>query len=78
MHKSMTPPRDYPGLIKPICMMAVDYPSMRDKVFARYPYLRSTYFERRMLFERSSDRMASPVMNVPEFPFERTSIVPRS
>lgn len=78
MHKSMTPPRDYPGLIKPICMMAVDYPSMRDKVFARYPYLRSTYFERRMLFERSSDRLASPVMNVPEFPFERTSIVPRS
>ena len=77
MHKSMTP-RDYPGLIKPIYMMAVDYPSMRDKVFARYPYLRSTYFERRMLFERSSDRMASPVMNVPEFPFERTSIVPRS
>lgn len=78
MHKSMTPPREYPGLIKPICMMAVDYPSMRDKVFARYPYLRSTYFERRMLFERASDRMASPVMNVPEFPFERTSIVPRS
>ncbi len=78
MHKSMTPPRDYPGLIKPICMMAVDYPSMRDKVFARYPFLRSTYFERRMLFERSSDRLASPVMNVPEFPFERTSIAPRS
>jgi hypothetical protein len=78
MHKPMTPPRDYPGLIKPICMMAVDYPSMRDKVFARYPYLRSTYFERRMLFERASERMASQVMNVPEFPFERTSIVPRS
>jgi hypothetical protein len=77
LHKTLTPPREYPGLIKPICLMAVDYPSMRDKVFTRYPYLRSSYFERRMLFERNGERNA-PVINLPEFPFERPSIVPRS
>lgn len=76
MHKSWSPPREYPGLLKPICLMAVDYPAMRDKVFARYPYLRSTFFERRMLFQRSSDQPSLP-MNTSEFPLERTSIVPQ-
>jgi hypothetical protein len=76
MHKSMSPPREYPGLVKPICLMGVDYPAMRDRVFERYPYFRSTYFERRMLFQRNGDR-PSP-MNIPEHPFERATIVPRS
>jgi hypothetical protein len=78
MHKPLSPPREYPGLVKPICLMAVDYAAMRDKVFARYPYLRSSHFERRMLFERSSDRLSPPVVNLPQFPFERASIVPRA
>jgi len=73
---SISPPRDYPSLTKPICLMAIDFPSLRDKVFARYPFLRSSYFERRMLFERNSDRLF-PVVNLPEFPFERASVVPR-
>ncbi|HET6838114.1 MAG TPA: hypothetical protein VFH41_00085 [Bradyrhizobium sp.] len=77
MHRPLSPPREYPGLVKPICLMAVDYPTMRDKVFARYSYFRSSYFERRMLFERSSDR-SSPVVNSREFPFARATIVPRS
>jgi hypothetical protein len=77
MHKSLSSPRQYPGLVKPICLMVVDYPAMREKVFARYPYLRSSYFERRMLFERSSDRHSS-VMNLPQFPFERAAVLPRS
>ena len=74
---TISPPRDYPTLTKPICLMAIEFPGMRDKVFARYPHLRSSYFERRMLFERHSDRL-SPVANLPEFPFERASVVPRS
>ena len=77
LHKPVSPPRQYPGLVKPICLMAVNYPAMRDKVFARYPFLRSTYFERRMLFDRSHDQ-ASQVTKVSEFPFERATIVPRS
>jgi hypothetical protein len=74
---TISPPRDYPSLIKPICLMAIDFPSMREKVFARYPFLRSSYFERRMLFERNSDR-PSPVMDSPGFPFEHASVVPGS
>jgi N-acyl-L-homoserine lactone synthetase len=54
LHRPISPPRVYPGLTKPICLMAVDYPAMREKVFARYPYFRSSQFERRMLFERGA------------------------
>lgn len=77
LHQPLSGPRDYPGLTKPICLMAADFPAMRNKVFARYPYLRSSYFERRMLFERSTPRLAPP-LELPEFPFIRASIVPRS
>lgn len=76
-HQPMSPPRVYPGLIKPICLMAVDFPASREKVFARYPYLRSSYFERRMLFERRAGTPA-PALTGSSFPFARASIVPRS
>ena len=75
MHEPLTGPREYPGLIKPICLMAVDFPEMRDKVFARYPFLRSSYFERRKLFERQGQGAAG---SAPELAFERASIVPRA
>jgi hypothetical protein len=79
MHKPLTAPREYPGLVKPICLMAVDYPAMRDKVFGRYPYLRSSHFERRMLFERRGQVPPVPqVTTLPEYPFERATMVPRS
>src|SRR3954453_23342812 len=67
-------PRLYPGLIKPVGLMAAKYPAIRDKVFQRFPYMRSSAFERRMLFERkgathSTDAVVSP--------FDRASIVPQ-
>lgn len=46
-------PRPYPHLTKPICLMASDYPTVVDYVHRRYPFFRSTLYERRMLFERS-------------------------
>src|SRR6202166_3398847 len=49
-------PRLYPGLIKPVGLMAAKYPAIRDKVFQRFPYMRSSAFERRMLFERNAGR----------------------
>ncbi|KIZ44348.1 MULTISPECIES: acyl-homoserine-lactone synthase [Rhodopseudomonas] len=58
MH-AVCPPRNYPGLLKPISLMAIDFPASHAKVFARYPFLRSTDFERRMLFERAGDRSRS-------------------
>jgi hypothetical protein len=56
--------------------MAAHYPTMREKVFVRYPYLHSSAFERRMLFQRSGERH-SPSDGA-ESPFARASIVPQS
>jgi hypothetical protein len=75
LHETLCAARQYPGLTKPISLMAVDYPKMRNQVFARYPFLRSSYFERRKLFERAvgPTPLASPLS-----PFARASIVPAS
>ena len=53
-------PRLYPGLVKPVGLMATHLPSVREKVLARYPFLRSSAFERRMLFDRASQRQTAP------------------
>jgi hypothetical protein len=39
-------------LIKPVGLMAAPYRDIRDGVFERFPYMRSSAFERRILFER--------------------------
>ena len=75
MHETIAEPRFFPGLLKPVGLMAADFPAMREKVFQRYPMMRSTAFERRMLFERSESQSSSP--NVRISAFEHTSIVPQ-
>lgn len=45
-------PRPYPGLAKPLSLMTIHYPTIEDEVYRRYPFFRSTFFERRMLFGR--------------------------
>jgi hypothetical protein len=77
LHETIAEPRDFPGLLKPVGLMAADFPALRDKVFERYPMMRSTAFERRMLFERPGERHA-PTPDAMVSPFERTSIVPQS
>jgi hypothetical protein len=67
-------PRLFPGLIKPVGLMAAHYPSIRDKVFERFPYMRSSAFERRMLFERKPH--ALPALELASS-FDRNSVVPR-
>jgi hypothetical protein len=69
-------PRLYPGLIKPVGLMAAKYPVIRDKVFQRFPYMRSSAFERRMLFTRSEGRQSQLADLMPS-QFERASIVPQ-
>jgi hypothetical protein len=68
LQKSLCEPRPYPTLTKPLCLMAADYLSVRDAVFARFPMMRSTARERRMLFERQRD--------LPELPLGQASISP--
>jgi hypothetical protein len=56
MHRLWSPPRPFAGLLKPICLMAVDDPAVRDKVYERFPYLVSSAAEQRMLFSRSAEQ----------------------
>jgi N-acyl-L-homoserine lactone synthetase len=51
-HKAMSEARHYPSLKKPISLMGLEYLAAKERVHQRYPFFRSTYFERRMLFER--------------------------
>jgi hypothetical protein len=70
-------PRLYPGLVKPVGLMAAHLPTVGEKVLARYPFLRSSAFERRMLFQRDGEHR-SPAPSLTVSPFERASIVPQS
>jgi N-acyl amino acid synthase FeeM len=75
LHKPLCLPRPYPILTKPLCLMAVDYPKLREKVFQRYPMFRSTELERRTLFERRHDAFPS-VIDLPQFLPGQPSISP--
>jgi N-acyl-L-homoserine lactone synthetase len=52
LHQSICGARPYPLLAKPITLMTVNYRNVADQVHRRYPFFRSTFFERRMMFER--------------------------
>jgi hypothetical protein len=75
LHETIAKPRMFPGLLKPVGLMAADFPAMKEKVFERYPMMRSTAFERRMLFERGG-RAARPARVAAAY--ERASIAPNS
>ena len=68
-------PKLYPGLIKPVGLVAAHYPSIRERVFQRFPYMRSSAFERRMLFQRRGERDSSSPSAMVSQP---TVILPRS
>ena len=51
-HRLLCEPRPYPLLAKPISLMTVHHASVAEQVHQRFPFFRSTLFERRMLFER--------------------------
>ena len=76
LHETWCEPRLYPGLVKPVGLMAAHLPTVRDKVLARYPFLRSSAFERRILFDRGGERPSSSDAVVTSF--EPASIVPSS
>ncbi|MGM4962086.1 N-acyl amino acid synthase FeeM domain-containing protein [Tardiphaga sp. 1201_B9_N1_1] len=52
----LTEPRPIPSLTKPLSLMGVDYPSVRSRVLARYPFFRSFIDEQIVLFERPISR----------------------
>jgi hypothetical protein len=56
LHETIAEPRFFPGLLKPVGLMAADFPKLKEKVFERFPMMRSTAFERKMLFGREEKR----------------------
>lgn len=59
LQEALSPPRHFPGLIKPVCLMAAHYPSVRERIFQRYPYFRTTPAEGQRLF-RGGDFLRAP------------------
>jgi hypothetical protein len=59
LHETITEPRPTPNLIIKVALMASDFRSLREKVLTRFPIMRSSAFERRMLFDRGSPRKAA-------------------
>ena len=49
-HRSVCPPRAYALLNCPISLMTVNCEHVAERVYDRYPFFRSSAFERRMLF----------------------------
>ena len=68
-------PRSFPGFLPKVALMASDYRAVREKVMTRFPIMRSSAFERRMLFQRAGERDSLP-RGVASF--EPPSIVPNS
>lgn len=52
--------RPYPPLLKPISLTTLYFPTSGDELYRRYPFYRSTEFERRKLFERPQTASAKP------------------
>jgi hypothetical protein len=69
-------PRSFPGFLPKVALTASDYRAVREKVMTRFPIMRSTAFERQMLFQRADERDVLPRGVVT--PFEHPSIVPNS
>lgn len=77
LQETIAEPRSFPNVLKKVGLMACDFRIVRERVMTRFPIMRSSAFERRMLFDRASQRHAAsrPVV-VPAF--ERPSIVAQS
>jgi hypothetical protein len=73
LQEPLAEPRLFPDLVKPVGLMAARYPEVREKVFRRFPIMRSTRFERQMLFGR---RGPLPAIDLPKFPFVEAPISP--
>jgi len=52
-HQLVCEARAYPHLSKPICLMTIDYPTVAEDAYQRYPFFRTTASEQTILFDRS-------------------------
>jgi hypothetical protein len=77
LHEPIAEPRAFPGWhTMKTSLMASDFRTLREKVLARFPIMRSSAFERRMLFQRAVERR--PAANLVAFRNENASIAHQS
>ena len=78
LSETIAGPRPFPGWnTRQVVLMASDFRRVREKILTRFPIMRSNAFERRMLFDRTSQRKASqrPILaSVPLSPDEALSL----
>ena len=76
LNETIAEPRPFPNALAKVALMASDFRAVREKVLTRFPIMRSSAFERRMLFEQRSERL--PVVDLPKFAFDRPKLVAHS
>lgn len=64
LHESITEPRVFPNVSKEVVLMASPFKQLRDRVMTRFPIMRSSAFERRMLFSRTPAKETGLVRQV--------------
>jgi hypothetical protein len=74
LHGTIAEPRSFPNVLKKVALMASGFRTLREQVLARFPIMRSSAFERRMLFQGDRHSLHGPVIST----FEPASIVPHS
>jgi hypothetical protein len=61
LSETIAGPRPFPGwTTMQVVLMASDFRNVREKILARFPIMRSSVFERRMLFDRTAQSQAMP------------------
>ena len=60
LSETIAEPRAFPNVTKKVALMASDFRNVREKILSRFPIMRSSAFERRMLFDRMGLRQAMP------------------
>jgi hypothetical protein len=74
LNETIAEPRAFPNVTKKVALMATDFRNVKERVMDRFPIMRSSAFERRMLFQRDGHPVEGPVIST----FEPASIVPSS
>src|SRR3954452_17997729 len=74
LNETIAEPRLFPNALAKVALMASDFRAVREHVMTRFPIMRSSAFERRMLFQRDGHSSQEAETS----PFARASIVPSS
>jgi hypothetical protein len=72
LNETIAEPRQFPNALAKVALMASDFRAVRERVLTRFPIMRSSAFERRMLFQRTRQPLDSAANST----FEPASMVP--